>query len=283
MIIGVGGLVGTRLKSKFTAEGFNVVGLSLRIMERDPKLLVKLRTLLAQQNIDVMINCAAMLGMKQCYHSPDLADIVNAWMPGELARLARETGVIFAHLSTEAVFPSNSDGRIYSASDEPMPETEYGKTKYRGELNVINEGGHTIIRLPRVFDFERQIVPTLFEIMKKNGTVRVAHDLFSTPIFSGCVATGTFSIINEKIQRKNQKDCQIIHVSGRQRVSLFQLVSMLARESERERIIPVDSSYFITEGIEPPFLNGGLKACYSQSYDLMDGIRKFHKAMEIVQ
>lgn len=274
LILGASGLIGTRLRQQLKVANHSVHTASIRLTHRDPKQLDNLRSQIRHRNIGVIINCAAMLGMKQCRLSPDIADIVNAWLPGELAKLAEAEGVQFFHVSSEAVFQSHPDGGTYAVSDEPMPETVYGKTKRLGEINVLKTGAHSVIRLPRVFDHERQIIPALFNQLAEKGYVKVANDVFSTPVFSDYAAHGILSVV-QKCLDGGAASKKILHIGGNERVSLFQLMIMLAEEAQLSKIAPVESAFFENNKEEKPFLHGGLTPCFGYGFDLKTAIDKF--------
>lgn len=99
--------------------------------------------LLDEAQPDVVINCAAMAILDECEANPALAELVNARMPGELARAARERGARMVHISTDSVF----DGRRgdYTEADAPNPLSTYSRTKLAGERAVADANPDAII------------------------------------------------------------------------------------------------------------------------------------------
>src|SRR5688500_5417051 len=60
----------------------------------------------------LLLNCAAYTKVDQAEQEPDLAEAVNGYAVGTLARLAKQYGTALVHYSTDFVF----DGKIGRAS-----------------------------------------------------------------------------------------------------------------------------------------------------------------------
>ena len=83
--------------------------------------------LVEQMRPDLIINCAALANLDKCESSPDLAQRLNAELPGELAQAARQVGAKLVHFSTDAVFDGQRGN--YSEDDEPTPINIYSRTR----------------------------------------------------------------------------------------------------------------------------------------------------------
>ena len=201
--------------------------------KNDKKELAIIDDYIVSHRIGIVINCAAMIGMRECYEAPLLAEVVNAYYRLRLRKISESHGAHMIHLSTEAVFPSHPSFDICDVSDRPGPETIYGKTKFAGEVSVLRIGEHTVIRLPRVFDFNKQIISALFERLSANGAIEVANDLYSTPIFSSSAVNGIVHIVNKVIDNDRQ-GFGLVHITGNRRLSLFELFCMLVDSKSRK-------------------------------------------------
>jgi len=83
-------------------------------------------------NPDVVFNCIGLL-VKASDERPDLAILLNSYLPHYLEQKYSETKVKIIHLSTDCVFSGKRGG--YLESDIPDGETVYDRTKILGELN----------------------------------------------------------------------------------------------------------------------------------------------------
>ena len=87
---------------------------------------------------DILINCTALADIKACEENPAVAEKTNARIPELLARLTREQGIDFIHISTDQVFDGKKTAP-YSEEDKPQPIHVYGRTKLEGDRAVLRE------------------------------------------------------------------------------------------------------------------------------------------------
>ena len=90
-----------------------------------------LETWLKSINPDVIINCIGAL-IKQADAYPDIAILLNAYLPQWLSRVFRDTRVKIIHLSTDCVFSGKRGG--YTEKDDPDGTTIYDRSKALGEI-----------------------------------------------------------------------------------------------------------------------------------------------------
>ena len=81
---------------------------------------------------EVVINCIGIL-QRQAEAKPDLAILLNSYLPHWLANRFRDTGTKIIHLSTDCVFSGKRGG--YTEADEPDGATIYDRSKALGEIH----------------------------------------------------------------------------------------------------------------------------------------------------
>ncbi len=152
IITGASGLLGLNLSFRASAQGHAVVGLVNSHPLKDAPFAVRrvdlldhkaaLRVIGAEQP-EAIIHCAALANLNQAEQHPDLAEAINADVPGLLAGAASRWGVPFIHISTDAVF----DGRVggYHESDPTHPLSVYARTKLKGEERVLRQNPDAVI------------------------------------------------------------------------------------------------------------------------------------------
>ena len=91
-------------------------------------------------NPAVVLNCIGIVKQLKEAKNPHNAIEINALLPHQLARLAKQRGFRLIHFSSDCVF-SGFKGN-YSEGDVPDPQDIYGRTKHLGE--VAEEGCLTI-------------------------------------------------------------------------------------------------------------------------------------------
>lgn len=92
-----------------------------------------------------IINCAAYTAVDRAEDEPAKAFAVNATGPANIAAAIRGTDCRLIHISTDYVF-DGSHNIPYMETDEPCPDTVYGKSKLEGEINVLSHQWTIIIR-----------------------------------------------------------------------------------------------------------------------------------------
>ncbi len=139
-ITGTTGRVGAALASYFTSLGEDVLSLDrshldLTNLESFDKLL---------ENIDVLINPAALSSPDVCENFPEHAHAVNHLAPQRMAELCEIHGKTLIHFSTDYVFSGHEVGKRRE-SDEAHAINVYGVTKRAGELAVMQANPAAII------------------------------------------------------------------------------------------------------------------------------------------
>ena len=100
---------------------------------------------------DAILNFAAFTRVDACETEPEAADAANAKGPAHLAAVARATGSVLLHVSTDYVFDGEK-GSSYDENDTPNPQSVYAVTKLAGE-DAVRSGTekHYVVRTGFVF------------------------------------------------------------------------------------------------------------------------------------
>ena len=99
---------------------------------------------------EVVLNAAAMAWVDACEDDPETADRINAHAPGLLASACALEVIPLVHISTDYVFGDESTGGAapYGEESPVCPLQVYGRTKARGEQQVLAVGGAaTVVRI----------------------------------------------------------------------------------------------------------------------------------------
>jgi len=104
-----------------------------------------LERLVQVETPDLIVNAAAYTSVDLAEKERGRAFQINAWFPGELARLSRGAGAKLLHFSTDYVFDGELSGRAYTESDTCNPLSTYGSSKLEGELAVLSADPRALI------------------------------------------------------------------------------------------------------------------------------------------
>lgn len=132
LITGSGGLVGSTLMKSL--KDHEVIGLSKK--ELDVTVYHDCyQTIVKRLKPDILIHCAAYTSVDKAEADHVKCNNVNAYGTENIALCCKYLGIPMVYLSTDAVF----DGKTtvpYKEDSAPNPQSEYGKSKYQGELAI---------------------------------------------------------------------------------------------------------------------------------------------------
>ncbi len=128
-----------------------------------------------------IINCAAYTAVDAAESHLDLNYQINAIGPRNLAIAATDTGAKLVHISTDYVFPGNSEAPL-TEFDPVGPQSVYGKTKLAGE-NFVKDFAkdYFIIRTAWLYGEGKNFVRTMLGLSEKFDEVSVVCDQFGSP------------------------------------------------------------------------------------------------------
>ncbi len=151
-----------------------------------------LRSLVVENKPDVIINAAGYTDVDRAESEPELANLINAITPGELAEAARATGALLVHYSTDYVF-DGTKGTPYVETDEPNPLNVYSESKLRGERSVQQAGGqYLIFRTSGLYSLRRSnFLLKIIHWAHSYEVMRVVDDQVINPTAAGDLANIT--------------------------------------------------------------------------------------------
>lgn len=127
-ILGAGGLLGTHTREELERASHAVVSLDRARCD----LGVRAQVIEATAGCDAIVNCGAYTNVDGAEKEIDLAYRANAIGSENAAWAARTHGALCVQISTDFVF----DGQkaLYDELDLPSPISEYGRSKWAGEV-----------------------------------------------------------------------------------------------------------------------------------------------------
>lgn len=151
-----------------------------------------------------VINAAAYTNTDKAEEEPELAHLINAVSPGEMAKACKQNGDIpFLHISTDYVFRGDAD-TPYKVDDPIDPISVYGKTKADGEALVRQATAkHLILRTAWVYSpFGSNFLLTMLRLAQSRDTLSVVDDQHGCPTTSYGIA-GTLLILLKKMLKND--------------------------------------------------------------------------------
>ncbi|MFH1187240.1 MAG: NAD(P)-dependent oxidoreductase [bacterium] len=173
----------------------------------------QVNTQIVQIKPDVIINCAAYNNVDKAESESDLANLINGYAVGYLAKAAKNVGALFVHFSTNYVFngepphpPAGGplSGGLYSEESKPDPQSAYGVSKLLGEQEIQKYADkYYIIRTSRLFGKQgstdgakKSFVDLIIETAQKNNyNIKAIDEEYDLPTYGFDLARKTKEIV----------------------------------------------------------------------------------------
>ena len=194
LVTGASGLLGLNLSLAASTAGHQVTGLvhtcslvGVPFFTRQLDLLDVQSALACIESAkpEAIIHCAAVADLNAAEKSPELAQRLNAEIPGVLAAEAFREGLPFVHISTDAVFDGRSKG--YVESDPTRPLSVYARTKLAGEQAV--QEAHPDALIARVVFYgwslsgKRSLSEFFFNNLQAGRKIKGFTDTYFCPLY----------------------------------------------------------------------------------------------------
>jgi len=206
-----------------------------------------------ENNIDIIINCAAYTAVDKAEEDEVNADKINHLAVKNLATIAKDKNIKLIHISTDYVF-NGENFKPYIEDDITNPNSVYGKTKLDGEnaMIAINPSNSIIIRTSWVYSsYGSNFVKTMLRLGRERDSLGVIFDQVGTPTYARDLAKAILTII-PNIQ--NSK-LNIYHYSNEGVVSWYDF----AKEIMKMAKIECDINSIETKNYPTP----AKRPCYS--------------------
>ena len=151
------------------------------------------KAFVTENNIHIIVNCAAYTNVDKAEIDEDIAHKINASAVENLGL----SGAKVIHISTDYVF--SGDACIpYSETDPVAPRTAYGRTKREGEklLQAVSAEA-IIIRTACLYStFGNNFVKTMLRLGQERDNLGVVFDQIGSPTYAADLAAVIFAAIH---------------------------------------------------------------------------------------
>jgi dTDP-4-dehydrorhamnose reductase len=175
---------------------------------------------------DAVIHTAANANVDSCEANPQGARLLNAELPGELARACAQRSIRLVHISTDAVFDGRKDG-LYSETEIPNPLGIYAQSKLEGERNVLSAYPQAIVARVNFFGWSlsgtRSLAEFFYNKLASGQKCSGFIDVYFCPLFVGDLAETLVLMLDKGLSG-------LYHVTGSQVLSKFDFGQCIARQ-----------------------------------------------------
>ena len=155
------------------------------------------KSYVADNVVDVIVNCAAYTNVDGAEDNRDIAEMLNNRAVRNLADAAKVVNATLIHISTDYVF--DGTGYIpYTEENSTAPSGVYGKTKLDGEQSIEKSGcDYIIIRTSWLYSqYGNNFVKTIKRLSAERDKLNVVFDQVGTPTYAADLANVILHIIN---------------------------------------------------------------------------------------
>lgn len=205
-------------------------------------------------DVKVIINCAAYTNVDKAESDADFAELLNAGAVKNLADAIKENDGTLIHISTDYVF-GGSLGNTPRTEEEPEnPTGVYGLTKLHGEQAIARSGCKALIfRTAWLYsEYGKNFVKTMLNLTVTKPGLKVVFDQCGTPTYAQDLADAVLDIVENDKMAGNEG---IYHFSNEGVCSWYDFTKMIAEYAGHKdcNIQPCHSDEFPSPVVRPAY------------------------------
>lgn len=158
---------------------------------------------IAELKPDLIINCAAYNAVDKAEEERGMADSINGYAVGFIAKAAGQIGAVMIHFSSAYVFDGNkSEG--YNEDDAVNPQSAYAKSKLLGEIELQkNADKFYLIRTTWLYGRpsvtgKPSFVELMLRLAKEDKSIDAIEDEFGNPTYVVDLAQASRALVEQK-------------------------------------------------------------------------------------
>ena len=190
------------------------------------------KTIVKDNDVKVIVNCAAYTNVDRAEDDVDFCALLNAKAPENLAVAAKEAGALLVHVSTDYVFGGDPYNTPCTEDQKGTPTGVYGLTKLQGEQAIQASGcDHVIIRTAWLYsEFGKNFVKTMLNLTATKPQLNVVFDQTGTPTYALDLAEAIAVVIADYAASESgtYANTGVYHYSNEGVCSWFDFTRMIA-------------------------------------------------------
>ena len=196
-----------------------------------------IREIVKAKDVNVIVNCAAYTNVDAAETNLELAELLNAKAPENLAVAMKDVNGLLIHISTDYVFGGDPYNTPCKEDQKGTPTGVYGLTKLHGEQNIEKVGCNAVIlRTAWLYsEFGKNFVKTMLNLTATKPQLKVVFDQVGTPTYAYDLAVAITTILedykltlNSQLSTLNYSKNGIYHFSNEGVCSWFDFTKMIA-------------------------------------------------------
>jgi len=252
LVTGANGQLGNemRIVAKNSADNY----IFTDVAELDITNAAAVEKIVKDNDVSVIVNCAAYTNVDKAEDDREFAEILNAKAVENLAVAIKKNNGLLVHVSTDYVFGGTKNNTPCKEDEPANPTGVYGVTKLHGEQAIIASGcRHIIIRTAWLYsEFGKNFLKTMLNLTATKPQLKVVFDQVGTPTYAYDLALAIFDIVEN---RKYEGNDGVYHYSNEGVCSWFDFTKMIAEYAGNTQcdIQPCHSDEFPSKVVRPSY------------------------------
>lgn len=158
-----------------------------------------IRKLVSENDVKIIVNCAAYTNVDAAETNEAIAEKLNAEAPKNLAIAIKEINGLLVHISTDYVFGGDPYNTPCKEDQKGTPTGVYGLTKLHGEQGIISTNcNYVILRTAWLYsEFGKNFVKTMLNLTTTKPQLKVVFDQVGTPTYAFDLANAISVIVED--------------------------------------------------------------------------------------
>jgi len=200
---------------------------------------------------DLVVNAAAYTAVDKAQTETDQAYAVNALAPALLAEETLRLGAWLMHFSTDYVFDGSGE-TPWRESDTCAPLSVYGSSKRQGELEIMRNPKHLILRTSWVYAARgSNFAKTMLRLGAEREELRVIDDQIGAPTGAELLADASAQALRQAMAQPALAG--LYHCAAAGQTSWHGYAQFVLQEARRlgmhikvapERVLPIKSAQY---------------------------------------
>ena len=252
LVTGANGQLGNemRIVAKNSADNY----IFTDVAELDITNAAAVEKIVKDNDVNVIVNCAAYTNVDKAEDDSEFAEILNAKAAENLAVAMKKNDGLLVHVSTDYVFGGTKNNTPCKEDEPANPTGVYGVTKLHGEQAIMATGCHyIIIRTAWLYsEFGKNFLKTMLNLTATKPQLKVVFDQVGSPTYAYDLALAIFDIVEN---RKYEGNDGVYHYSNEGVCSWFDFTKMIAEYAGNTQcdIQPCHSDEFPSKVVRPSY------------------------------
>lgn len=252
LVTGANGQLGNemRIVAKNSADNY----IFTDVAELDITNAAAVEKMVKDNDVNVIVNCAAYTNVDKAEDDREFAEILNAKAAENLAVAIKKNNGLLVHVSTDYVFGGTKNNTPCKEDEPANPTGVYGVTKLHGEQAIMATGCHyIIIRTAWLYsEFGKNFLKTMLNLTATKPQLKVVFDQVGSPTYAYDLALAIFDIVEN---RKYEGNDGVYHYSNEGVCSWFDFTKMIAEYAGNTQcdIQPCHSDEFPSKVVRPSY------------------------------